>query len=57
MTKTTEDGHWQDQYISFNEDNEEFICWDERGDYVGRADTIEQARIVIDDYVEAHCRR
>jgi hypothetical protein len=51
---------WQDQYIqeAWGEENSDFrfICFDERGRYIGHSGTKEGARVVVTDYVDKYHR-
>jgi hypothetical protein len=50
---------WQDEYISENKPqhadddiDESYFCWDHLGEWIGSADTIDNAREIISDYVK-----
>jgi len=43
---------WQDEYISFDKGRGHFVCWDERGEFIDTADTVEEARMKVDTYAK-----
>ena len=44
--------NWQDQYINRSEG--EYICYDERGEYIESAVTLNIARKIIEEYTQKH---
>jgi hypothetical protein len=41
---------WVDRYIT--KIDSMYVCWDERGEYIGHCDCIEKARELVNKYIK-----